>query len=721
MPVDFLTNKQKETYGIFPREVASEILHKYFHLDDYDKSLIKVCRRDHNKLGYALQLTTVRFIGEFLANPLDVPEVVKVYLAHQLGITNFDNLNNYLLRKVTKHEHINAIKNKFGYCELNDLWLFKLSRWLYAQCWYSVERPSILFDRTVSWLTERKLLLPGITTLTRLISRIKIRCNSRLWRILSQLPSEEQAKSLQSLLKTIKKDGYSELDQLKHGPTRVSGPALINAIKRYKKIKSIGIRELDFSNIPIIKIRDFARYTATSWAPSIARMPESKKIAMLVSFVYIYEIQALDDILNLLDILITDVISLAKRNGEKNRLRSLGDLDKSSSELARFAQLFLDNEYKRDLPRHIYKAITKHQITHAITTIKSLTRKRHDKYYEEMLEQFIRIRRFLPAVFQTINFKSTESGQSVHDAIKFLHSIEGKKKSSINNAPKEIINESWRHLAINKEIDSIDRAGYTLCVLDNLQSNMRSKDLFVEDSEKWCDPRTKLLSGDKWLTQRAPICKLLGLPIEASDAALLLGKDLDLAYATTLANFNTNDDLEIIEKKNGKKRIKLSKLEKIEDPASLISLRNKVSNLLPKIGLPELLMEVNNWTGFASEFTHISESESKMKNLDTSICAVLMAEACNIGHEPLIKGDEPALSRDRLSWVQQNYFSSENIAKSNARLVDYHTDLPLAQKIGSGDIISGDGIRFACAVRSINSGPNKKYFKTRSHILQLNL
>lgn len=81
-----------------------------------------------------------------------------------------------------------------------------------------------------------------------------------------------------------------------------------------------------------------------------------------------------------------------------------------------------------------------------------------------MLEQFIRIRRFLPAVFQTINFKSTESGQSVHDAIKFLHSIEGKKKSSINNAPKEIINESWRHLAINKEIDSIESSRiYIVC------------------------------------------------------------------------------------------------------------------------------------------------------------------------------------------------------------------------------------------------------------------
>ena len=28
MPVDFLTNKQKETYGKFPEELGTEILHK---------------------------------------------------------------------------------------------------------------------------------------------------------------------------------------------------------------------------------------------------------------------------------------------------------------------------------------------------------------------------------------------------------------------------------------------------------------------------------------------------------------------------------------------------------------------------------------------------------------------------------------------------------------------------------------------------------------------
>lgn len=45
-----------------------------------------------------------------------------------------------------------------------------------------------------------------------------------------------------------------------------------------------------------------------------------------------------------------------------------------------------------------------------------------------MLEQYAKIRRFLSSIFQPINFQSTQSGKNVYNAIKFLHSIEGKKK-----------------------------------------------------------------------------------------------------------------------------------------------------------------------------------------------------------------------------------------------------------------------------------------------------
>ena len=38
------------------------------------------------RLGFSLQLTTVRYLGTFLVDPLDVPPLVTGHLARQLGI-----------------------------------------------------------------------------------------------------------------------------------------------------------------------------------------------------------------------------------------------------------------------------------------------------------------------------------------------------------------------------------------------------------------------------------------------------------------------------------------------------------------------------------------------------------------------------------------------------------------------------------------------------------
>jgi hypothetical protein len=68
------------------------------------------------------------------------------------------------------------------------------------------------------------------------------------------------------------------------------------------------------------------------------------------------------------------------------------------------------------------------------------------------------------------------------------------------------------------------------------------------------------------------------------------------------------------------------------------------------------------------------------------------------------------LTRDRLSWVLQNYIRADTLTRANARLVDYQATLPLAQEWGGGEVASADGLRFVTPVRTINAGPNRKYF-----------
>ena len=119
-----------------------------------------------------MQLTTVRFLGTFLDNPIDVPPSVVKVLCTQLGIEDPECISAYQDNR-QHFAHRAEIRSHAGYRDFSDPDVgFRLARWLYAQCWTGTERPGALFDRTTSWLLANRVLLPGASVLERFVSRL---------------------------------------------------------------------------------------------------------------------------------------------------------------------------------------------------------------------------------------------------------------------------------------------------------------------------------------------------------------------------------------------------------------------------------------------------------------------------------------------------------------------------------------------------------------------
>jgi hypothetical protein len=199
-----------------------------------------------------------------------------------------------------------------------------------------------------------------------------------------------------------------------------------------------------------------------------------------------------------------------------------------------------------------------------------------------------------------------------------------------------------------------------------------------------------------------------------------LSNELDQTYRTVAARLPSNPAVRF-ETVEGKKDLVLSPLDKLEEPPSLLALRDAVAARLPRVDLPEILLEIAARTGFTDAFTHLTESTARAADLNTSLCAVLLAEACNTGLEPLVHNDLLALRRDRLSWVNQNYIREETLLAANAKLVSAQNQIALARAWGGGEVASADGIRFVVPVATVHAGPNPKYFGIGRGVTYYNL
>lgn len=709
MPVGFLTPAQRAGFGRFDGDPAPEALARFFHLAEGDLSFVSRCRGDHNRLGFAVQLTTVRYLGTFLEDPADVPSNVLHALSRQLAIQDLACLQRYRCSE-RRWDHAAEIRTAGGYQDFTASSVgLRLTRWLYTLCWTGTDQPGVLFDRARDWMLAHKVLLPGVTLLEKFVARLRNRVAMRIHRRLCcGIIAEQQAK-LEALLVVPEGRRGSLLDQLRAGPTRVSGPALVKALRRLQSIRDLGILLPDASGFPPARLTALARFAQKSKLTALSRLPDERRLATLVAFLHCLEATAHDEALEVLETLLHDLFRNAATAQRKARLRTLKDLDQAADTLTQACRVVLDPGCPdAELRARVFAATPQKNLAQAVEDVSALIRPSGDVYYEELERRYGSIRRYLPAVLKHLDFGSTPAGRKVVEALRWLREAEN-RGTPATTAPREVIPTHWERHVLHGDGGEFHPRAYTFCVLGQFHDALKRREVFVARSWRYADPRAGLLEGPEWEATRPVICRTLGLPTEPSPMLDTLAEELDRTYQAVATRLPENDAVRF-EDREGRKDLVLSPLDQMEEPASLLALREAVAARLPVVDLPEILLEIAARTRFTDEFTHIAESTARAEGLSTSLCATLLAEACNTGIEPLVRSEIPSLRRDRLTWANQNYVRDETLTAANARLVAAQNLIPLAHAWGGGEVASADGMRFVVPVRTVHAGPNPKYF-----------
>ena len=347
-------------------------------------------------------------------------------------------------------------------------------------------------------------------------------------------------------------------------------------------------------------------------------------------------------------------------------------------------------------------------LMHAVDSVTALVRHADNVYFNELNAKYRTVRRFLPALIEHIQFGANATAEPLVAALAWIGLNLGKRKPG-DDAPQAVVSKAWQRHVLRPD-GNIDIHAYTFCVLQELQLALKKRDVFVTPSWRYADPRAGLLEGAEWEATRPVICRTLSLSALPEPTLRAMVDELDRTYRAVAARLPDNPAVRFEANNDGKQELILSPLDALDESPSLIAMREKIAGMLPPVDLPELILEIAARTRFTDAFTHVSERTSRATDLHISICAVLMADACNTGLEPLVRDDVPALRRDRLVWVEQNYKRDETIRAANAILVATQSSIPLASAWGGGEVASADGMRFVVPVRTVHAGPNPKYF-----------
>lgn len=254
----------------------------------------------------------------------------------------------------------------------------------------------------------------------------------------------------------------------------------------------------------------------------------------------------------------------------------------------------------------------------------------------------------------------------------------------------------------------VDRHAYVVCVLEALFRVLQVRDVFAAPSNRWADPRAHLLDGRQWEAICEDVLASLSLtdPVQTHlDRRVLALNAAWRQMATRLEEAGDDALVRVVappDGAGGHARLSVEKLGALGESPSLRWLRGACQAMLPRVDLPELLLEVHAWTGFLDAYVHLADISTGMKDLPRSLVALLIAEACNVGLTPVIKEGDEALTRGRLSHVDQNYVRAETHAAANAILVQAQREVPIVALWGGGLLASVDGLRFVVPVQTIS-------------------
>jgi len=674
---------------------------RYYTFSETDLSIICQHRGPANRLGFAVQLCYMRYPGVMLAPDAEPFQPLLRLIASQLKVPP-ETWADYGQRAETRREHLLELQSVFGFQPFTTRH-YRPTVYSLDELAWQTDKGIVLATVLVDGLRRKSILLPSPGVIERICAEAITRANRRIYAALSEPLSDIHRHRLDELLKRRDNGKTTWLAWLRQSPAKPNSRHMLEHIERLKAWQALGLPAGIERSVHQNRLLKIAREGGQMTPADLAKFEAQRRYATLVALAIEGMATVIDEIIDLHDRILGKLFNAA-RNKHQQQFQSQGKAINNKVRLyGRIGQALIEAKQSGGDPFAAIEAVMSWDaFAESVTEAQKLAQPEGFDFLHRIGESYATLRRYAPAFLDVLKLRAAPAAKDVLNAIEVLRDMNADNARKVPaDAPTGFIKKRWEKLVMTDA--GLDRRYYELCALSELKNALRSGDIWVQGSRQFKDFEDYLLPAEKFasLKQAAELPLAVATDCEQylHDRLTFLEEQLAIVNRLALAN----DLPDAIITASG---LKITPLDSAV-PDAAQALIDQTAMILPHVKITELLLEVDEWTGFTRHFTHLKSGDlAKDKNL---LLTTILADAINLGLTKMAESC-PGTTYAKLSWLQAWHIRDETYSTALAELVNAQFRHAFAEHWGDGTTSSSDGQRFKAGGKAESTGHiNPKY------------
>ena len=696
----FLPNQKRPRPISLPDDFSDEEMARDWTLSEEDKQEIGKYRKT-SRLFIAIQLCAVRLYGRFLNEVHDLSPRIVNYLNGQLNLPPSLTIQ-VPNREATILEHRKNILTYLGFQRFDDRAQEALSSWIEQQARQG-RLPSELFHQAEKYLFENRILLPGPSTVERLIIHVCSEVHAQLFQSIYQCLPPELRHAIDQLLVVPEGEKRSYFSQLKEYPPAAKISSLKTYLKRYQTLSVTGIDTLEIEMVEPAFQDYLFKLTKKYSTKELKRFNEHKRYALMICFLLETRKVLLDHLVKMNDQYVIEICRESKNTYEKKH-RALRKRYK------RAVDTILDmNTFVLDWPddeplskKELWQKVSETELRASVDDLRAFKKLEERGYGDVLLARYPSLRKYF-ADFLHLPFAAEQGSDSLMQSIRLVRQLDASELKQLPaDAPIAFVPKELRR-ALKSDAGKINRNAWEMGLALAIKDALRSGDLYLPQSKQHVSFWDLMLSESHWQELKDSSHNELQ-QLQKEEAKAELTEQFQETVIVAKEQFKHDNFAEI---QNG--GLKLKRDDKAPIPDAVTKLQRVIDASMPSIRIEQLLMEVDQLTHFSQNFTPIQGHHTRPKHFYKTLMAGLISQATNLGVVSMSSSVKD-ISVDMLRHILHFFVREETLKAASAEIVNRHHELPLSAVHGAGNISSSDAQRFGIRASSLLASYYPRYY-----------